>query len=395
MMSSVRPKLRRWISGLGLLLAGATARAGTLDSWAADLAAKVPARGDVAVAVRPRDPALARLSETLEGLLVARVARASAARPDAEAARRAGFDELVSIELVAEQGEIVATCRVIAIDGGFWHPAPPALASTLVSRVKVDPELRAYLGGGPATAPRRDRRMSFRALKTPLDLGAPILALAAGVAPGELLALTTGEVVTLRLDADGATVTARRALEGATPVPRPRTPIGTLAVVGGLVAARSSEHGAADFPLCDGRSAALVGSTAVLSDLSAKFLAAGCGDSLFATVDAGGTLRLTRPGQRNAWSVINGVGTAFAIADIDGDGQVEVVASAWRAPGTGDVLTVYRVAADGAAKPARRGTPVAGGVAGIAAGDFDGDGAIDAVAAVQAGNGRYELWLLE
>jgi hypothetical protein len=96
------------------------------------------------------------------------------------------------------------------------------------------------------------------------------------------------------------------------------------------------------------------------------------------------------------WAQIAGIGTEFAMVDLDGDGALELVASSARAPGTGDALTIYKLAADGSAKVLRRGSALSGGIAGIAAGDFDGDGQIDIAAAVRLpGSTRSDLWILD
>jgi hypothetical protein len=404
-----------------LVLCALPAHAGTLDTFADQIAAQVSARGDLAVAARAREPALARLADTVEGLVVARLPRARALRAGAEAARREGFEAFIDLELAIDGGEVVAAGRVIVTDRNLWRAAAGAegdgIAASFVIRARLDAELRAYLGGGgPTPVAKRERRMIFHPLRGTLDLGAPLLALALVGPPGQLVALTPDQVVLLQLGADGATVVARHALEGPTPVPRPRTPVGTLAIAaGGQIVARSSEHtigatlslaagtlvkagDARDYPLCEGAAASLVGSTAVFADAAGnRFLASGCGAGLTGTVDAAGTLRLLRPGDKAAWSVVSGAGTAFALADVDADGTPELAAAAYRAPGTGDVLTIYRLGADGAARAARRGTAVAGGVAALAGGDLDGDGVADVVAAVRSADAapRYELWLLE
>src|SRR5262249_43734382 len=120
-------------------------------------------------------------------------------------------------------------------------------------------------GGGTATAPstkpatppvakpqKARQRMFFRPQKTALDLGAPLVALAAGDIDGdgttELVALTTDDVVVMRLGHDATRVEERVALEGAAPLPRPRDPVGALlcADLDGdgkpEILARTSEH---------------------------------------------------------------------------------------------------------------------------------------------------------
>jgi hypothetical protein len=244
----------------------------------------------------------------------------------------------------------------------------------------------------------------FRPLKAELDLGAPILALAAGDLDGdgkaELAAVTPDELVVLDLDKDAVAVRLRIALEGGAPVPRPRQPVGTVVVAGGEVRARSSEHtdgivlrdgkkvgSPKGYPSCAGDLLLAEGTMTFVRDRE-HWLGLVCAGELIAAVDAGGTLRLSRGGQ------ISGVGFAFQIADLDGDGALEAVVSAFRPPGTGDSLSLYRIGADGT-RLLRQGAQLGGGVAAIAAGDFDGDGAVDWLAAVGATGTRYDLWLLD
>jgi len=89
---------------------------------------------------------------------------------------------------------------------------------------------------------------------------------------------------------------------------------------------------------------------------------------------------------------MKGVGTAWAIADVNSDGVPEVITSGTRAPGMPDRVTVYSGAERLTRKYRRR---FVGGVVGIAAGDIDGDGKRDAVAVVRIlGATRVGTWLL-
>jgi hypothetical protein len=394
---------------LGILLAllcATPARAGSLDDAAAAVARHAPG-GDTAIRVRARDAATGRLAQELAGLLVGRVG--GGVEEDAAAAARAGYGALLEVEVAAEAGELVLLGRVLDVERLLWRPAGGGVAATFVERAPLDAELRAWLGGPTATAPILvARRWSFRQVGPPVDLGSPLLALAAADLDGdrraELVALTADEVVVLRLDGGAPAVLARAALAGPPPLPRPRIPLGTL-VAGERILARSSEHagaaalvwkggalapdGAAQgYPTCAGPATLVPGLPllAGVPSLPERFLSAGCGGGLTAAVDAGGTLRAGA-------SAVADVGAAFAIADLDGDGTAELVASAYRPPGTGDLLGVRRLD-DG--RPLRPPATVRGGVAAIAAGDLDGDGAIDAIAATRApGASEVELWLLE
>ncbi len=125
-------------------------------------------------------------------------------------------------------------------------------------------------------------------------------------------------------------------------------------------------------------------------DLTAAAAAPGASAPAFAALHPGGRLELL-----DAWlgpaGEVTGVGAGFALADLDGDGRSEVVASA-TGPGGPDLLRVLRPGAPAAeawASPAIEGSVLA-----AAAWDLTGDGLDDAVvAAVRPGAGT-DLWLL-
>jgi hypothetical protein len=94
---------------------------------------------------------------------------------------------------------------------------------------------------------------------------------------------------------------------------------------------------------------------------------------------------------------VTGVGTAFEVADVDNDGRPELIHAGAGAPGDADALAVHSLPASGVVldKPVyRRG--FSGGVAGVVAADVDGDGDVDVLAAVRLpGAQKVDLWLLD
>jgi hypothetical protein len=273
-----------------------------------------------------------------------------------------------------------------------------------------------------------------------LDLGAPLLAMTAGDLDGdgraEVAAVTERDVVVLAArDRRALAEIARAPLPAEPPSIRPRDAVGAAVIApapGGraelLARASTSARGAryaleggalrelapvAGFPLCADRALELVPGRNTFAgggELPAALLGVACRDDLvdsggrrlrvLAALDTGGGLAVTTTSaaRRQRFS-LTGVGTAFAVADVDRDGQPEVVHAGAGAPGDADAVAVHtlpRVGTDGplVGKPVfRRG--FSGGVAAIVAADVDGDGDLEVMAAVRlAGAQRVDLWLL-
>jgi hypothetical protein len=289
----------------------------------------------------------------------------------------------------------------------------------------------------------RERRVAS------VDLGAPLLALAAADLDGdgraELVALTTSSVVLLAATAKGLRELARASLPGDPALIRPRDPVGVLAVDGrggrAVLLARSSElaegvaltwqggalreeRRVAGFPICAGAQADLApgrndfGGPTVRWDERAParfdpppaFYSAVCrGDlpdpagrplAVTAVVD---TERVAHVACRAAQGECPvgpvqggdyaGVGVAIEVADIDNDGSPELLTTRGGAPGDRDRVSIY----------SRQGGRVArvfskefhAGVVGLVAGDLDGDGDREVVAAARfVGSNQVNFWTL-
>ena len=88
----------------------------------------------------------------------------------------------------------------------------------------------------------------------------------------------------------------------------------------------------------------------------------------------------------------SGVGVVFELADLDRDGTPELIYTGADAPGDPDSVKVIALGGDDK-KPKWKKKFAAGGVAGLAVGDFDGTGAPIVIAAVRlVGATRVDLW---
>jgi hypothetical protein len=253
-----------------------------------------------------------------------------------------------------------------------------------------------------------------------VELGAPLGALVAADLDGdrkaELYAVTSQDVI--QIAASGRVrELARIAFVGDPAVPQPRDTVGAAFVDGKAVVAsvssrargmrvtwqRGALHGDVTEPglqLCAGERAQLAPGRNYFGDGTSSYFGVRCAD----LVDARGAPLHVRAqlSTQNKLDVtagdvhreLAGVGYAFELADLDRDGTPEVVFSGVRAAGDPDFVAV--VATDGDdKKPKHKKAFTAGGVVGIAVGDFDGDGAPAIIAAVRlAGSTKIDLWRL-
>lgn len=93
---------------------------------------------------------------------------------------------------------------------------------------------------------------------------------------------------------------------------------------------------------------------------------------------------------------VMGHGAALSADDVDGDGQIELLASSDRDLGAGDVLHLFRVRADGGLRALWRSEPLEGSVLVGGSGDLDLDGAPELLAIEEPRdpNGRATLWVV-
>ena len=99
----------------------------------------------------------------------------------------------------------------------------------------------------------------------------------------------------------------------------------------------------------------------------------------FAVLDADLRLELLGSDLSPAAPPVAGVGVGFALADLDGDGAAELVASAPSASGEDRVRVLTP---PGRAAAGLRVRPLAGAILAAAGGDLTGDGVDDAVLAL-------------
>ena len=250
-----------------------------------------------------------------------------------------------------------------------------------------------------------------------IDLGASLGAFTAadldGDGKSELYAVTAREVIAVALKNGKPHELGRFAFSGDRAVPAPRDTVGSAIVENGeLVAASSAwakelrvtlangklaaQPGGAGFAVCPGERLQLVpGRNYFAGDVHAvkcrRFV-----DSRGAPIDMRArlmtngrlALELKIPAGTGSAEYPN-TGTAFELADVDRDGSLEVIASAFVAPGDPDVVVVHS-----SNKPEFK-KKFNGGVVGIAVAENGPALAPTVIVAVRlAGATRVDLWRL-
>ena len=390
------------------------------------------------------------LATSLQAALAGALGRAGwsvsalAPGPDPEAAARAnGADWLLRLTAGGSPGgtELAAVGEAVPLWSSFFLQARPGTRAApprpVSARTPVDATAALLLR--PPVRPDLARVVLRRLARLPY----PVLALAAGDAgePGPSILVVEPGGVRL-LDAAGRELAARpldtSALApdrqpAATAVLAPfgggRLAVAASGAGGGLVlvrrGARLEPAGSLPMaPLAAGEAGVLFGAFAdgkgALRDLlaigpdpatrprSGRDLVAAAAPPrgrrpAFAALAADGTLELLGPALEPLGRLV-GVGAGFALADLDGDGSPELVASQASA-GEPDRIRVLRLPAPGRPPgspseelPAFRSGPLEGQVVAGAAADLTGDGRDDALfAALVPGPGggvATELWLV-
>jgi hypothetical protein len=274
----------------------------------------------------------------------------------------------------------------------------------------------------PKLTPPTPLAVTWKAIRIgSIDVGAPLVAFVAadldGDAKTELYAVTSREVVAISLKGRPAEI-GRVAFSGERAVPAPRDVVGTAAVEGNELVARSSvwttdlrvslvkgklvaKPGGTGFLACPGERMQLVpGRNYFAGDLHGVRCRQGLTDragvplDLRAQLAVGGKLAVEvkkcAPGgacQAAGTFEYGHSGTAFELADVDRDGTPEVIISGYVAPGDADGVKVHELGGDEKKPVFRRNFN--GGVVGIAVAQTT------VVVAVRlAGSTRVDLWRL-
>jgi len=261
----------------------------------------------------------------------------------------------------------------------------------------------------------------------------------------ELLALTSESVVVISRRRGLFAVRSQVALPAKVATQRSRDPIGAIVSQAGQgdgdevrVRVRTSEHSAGTvyawrdgglvydseflgYPMCDastvqakpgqnfflGATATWTETDAATPELSPELYSAQCSQQqvnprgapirYFSEVSRSGVLRVQCLGDSELCESVPtsyaAVGYANLVVDLDHDGFTEVVTTSAEAVGAGDKIQVFTQKTAEPTLVFERSFD--GGIVALSSGDFDGDGALEVVAAErQAGSGKVRLWLL-
>ncbi|HEY5950924.1 MAG TPA: hypothetical protein VIV40_35770 [Kofleriaceae bacterium] len=268
-----------------------------------------------------------------------------------------------------------------------------------------------------------------------LDLGAPLVTLTGADldadGKGELYAITTREVIALGMRGKKLEELGRVAFTGEQATPMPRDVVGAATVEGAALVASVSSFarsirvtwkgkalaattGDAGFLLCAGEVAQLAPGRNYFGDATTGHYGARCRSGLVepdghpirvrAQLSLANRLEVSvercaatnlgcQPAAKHEYG---SAGVAFDIADVNRDGVPELIYTGAGAPGDPDLIKVVSLGDDDKKHAKLRKSFTAGGVAGIAVSDVDGNGVQDVVAAVRiVGATRVDLWRIE
>lgn len=420
--------------------APAPASAGAIGRCAAELARQVAAAPDAAeIALAVFAPGADGLRQPVEtalagaladrGRTVAPLRRAQLADPEA-AARALGADALLRVHVTLSAGALALAGELVPVRPNFFLQRNPAArpggSRLLTAATPADDAVRALAAASALS------RATIALSELAVLPGRP-LGLAAGAGAGEtprIAAVTTAGLALL--DPRGAVLDVRALPPQAGPrvrdpvavvafgaggpgrvtwaiAGRPEgevlstdgdrlAPVSTLAAAGAWAPLASGEGGAVYGAFAGGRIADLLRPSPdaeARPRSGAERLAVGAapraGRVAFGVLGGDFVLRLLDASLAPIGPDLPQVGAGFALADLDGDGEPEVVASSC-APGAADEVRVVRPGPP--EQLVYESRAVEGAVLAGAAWDLTGDGLDDAVLAAALPDGTTRLWLL-
>ncbi|HEX5062915.1 MAG TPA: hypothetical protein VFV99_26255 [Kofleriaceae bacterium] len=300
-------------------------------------------------------------------------------------------------------------------------------------RAKID---AAIVARPPKLVPPKKVDIHWKLAKLgSLDLGAPLIAMTGadldGDGKGELYAVTTRDVIALGVRNKRLEEIGRVAFAGEAAVPMPRDVVGSVSVeTGAIVASVSSfakslhvwwndktlvgSPGKPGFAMCPGEVVQLVPGRNYFGDATNQHYGARCRSGLVepdghpirvrAQLTLANHLEIAvercaaanlgcQPARKHDYGA---AGTAFDIADVDRDGNPELIYTGMGAPGDPDLIKVVTLGDDEKRHAKLRKSFTAGGVAGVAVSDLDGNGVQDVAFALRiVGATRVDLWRIE